>query len=317
MVQVAVNDASSAENNCRELVKAEIERTGMTQGQAAKEAGVTPARLSQWLSDKYKGDNETLEAEMRRWLKQRTERATGAARLPEAPEWVDTATGKRVLAALSYAQVASDISVIYGGAGLGKTCAARNYQRTHPNVWIATMTPSTASVATCFERIVFAVGLRDSFNGAARNEAAIISRIMGTAGLLVIDEAQHLSTNALEGIRSLHDATDVGLVLMGNESVYAQMTGGARQAHFAQLFSRIGRKVRLNTPQSDDVSALLSAWNVGSNARNVCLKIAKQPGALRGLTKTLRLAAMMAASEAVSMEAEHIKAAWHELGGTV
>jgi DNA transposition AAA+ family ATPase len=62
---------------------------------------------------------------------------------------------------------------------------------------------------------------------------------------------------------------------------------------------------------------LLSAWNVGSNARNVCLKIAKQPGALRGLTKTLRLAAMMAASEAVSMEAEHIKAAWHELGGTV
>jgi hypothetical protein len=25
----------------------------------------------------------------------------------------------------------------------------------------------------------------------------------------------------------------------------------------------------------------------------------------------------MAASEAVSMEAEHIKAAWHELGGTV
>src|ERR1035437_1267786 len=60
-----------------------------------------------------------------------------------------------------------------------------------------------------------------------------VSAIMacGTGGLLVIDEAQHLSVAALDQIRSIHDATDLGIALVGNQQVYARLTGGNRAAY--------------------------------------------------------------------------------------
>ncbi|MEA4857950.1 AAA family ATPase [Solidesulfovibrio sp.] len=299
----------------RELVRAEMERGGMSQAQVAREAGINSARLSQWLADKYQGDNATVDAAMRTWLKARSERASGDARLPGAPGWIPTATAKRVQAALFYAQMAGDIAVTYGGAGVGKTCTAMQYQRENPNVWIATMTPATSSLATCLERIALSVGIREVPQGALRIESAITSRIQGTGGLLIVDEAQHLSKAALEGVRSIHDLTQVGLALLGNESVYAQLTGGSRQAHFAQLFSRIGRRLRLNTPDKEDVEALLDAWSVPGDARESCRQVARQNGALRGLTKMLRVASMMAAGEGHALSNEHVRAAWCDLGG--
>ena len=106
------------------------------------------------------------------------------------------------------------------------------------------------------------------------------------------------------------------MAFLGNETVYSRLTGGQRQAHFAQLFSRVGCRLRLVKPQKEDVGELLDAWNVQGRARDLCGKIAGQPGALRGLTKTLRLASMMAAGEGASaLDVEIIKAAWLDLGG--
>ena len=45
----------------------------------------------------------------------------------------------------------------------------------------------------------------------------IVQGLRGREGLLIIDEAQHLLLPALESLRSIHDATACGLVLMGNE----------------------------------------------------------------------------------------------------
>lgn len=299
------------------LIKAEVNRSGISQKKIANEAGISTTTLSQWLGGKYQGDTQAIDTKMRAWLRSKSQQATEARRLPDAPDWLATATAKSVLASLSYAQMAADIAIIYGGAGVGKTCTAKHYRVTNPNVWIATMTPSTASVATCLERVALAIGIEANFQGAARLEAEIIGRVADTGGLLIVDEAQHLGTGALEAVRSLHDAATIGVALMGNEQVYSQMSGGgARQAHFAQLFSRIGRRVRLNKPQKNDVELILDAWNVPSDGRQICAKIALQHGALRYLTKTLRFASMMSAGEGTALTKDHIKAAWASLGGS-
>lgn len=49
--------------------------------------------------------------------------------------------------------------------------------------------------------------------GSARLEEELTGRLRDILGLLVVDEAQHLTTKALEGLRSLHDATGTGLAL--------------------------------------------------------------------------------------------------------
>ena len=77
-------------------------------------------------------------------------------------------------------------------------------------------------------------------------------RVNGVRGLLIVDEAQHLSLRALETLRALHDATGAGLALMGNAVVYARLTGGRRAAEFAQLFSRVGKRVRLTQVEEGD-----------------------------------------------------------------
>ncbi len=306
---------SNVKDDIRELVKAEMDRSGMTQKQIAEEVGTSTTRLSQWLSGKYGGDVEGMNEEMRSWLRSKSKEATNANQLPQPPSWIPTPTAKRVLASLAYAQMAADIAIVYGGAGVGKSCTAKHYRSNNPNVWIATMTPSTANVATCIDRIAQSVGIQDFIWGAAKKEAAVIGRIADTGGLLVIDEAQHLSTPALEVVRSLHDAAEIGLVLMGNEQVYSQMTGGgSRQAHFAQLFSRIGSRTRLNKPNQDDIHQLMEAWAVPADARAYCLKIGQQPGALRYLTKTLRFASMMAHGDRQPLNTDHIKAALMSLG---
>lgn len=293
-------------------VRAEIERRGITQSQAAREIGFSPTTLTQLLGGTYPADPARQLERLSRWLGMQ-EQARAQPQMPEAPAWVPTPTAERVLAALGYAQMAGDVAVVYGGAGLGKTTAVREYARRYPNVWIATVSPATAGVATSLEEVCIACGMRDLPQGAARMSRAIVARIAGTGGLLVIDEAQHLTVAALDAIRALHDATGVGLALVGNELVYARMTGGYRAAYLDRLYSRIGRRVRLSRATREDVERVAGAFGVRNGALGLLAEIGARPGALRAVVKTLRLATMMA--EGASVEATHVQAAWRDLEG--
>jgi len=73
--------------------------------------------------------------------------------------------------------------------------------------------------------------------------------------------------------------------------------------------------LRLNGPEEGDVDALLDAWKVPGEAKKLCAMVAKQNGALRGLTKTLRWASLLAKGEEKPLGATHVKVAWNELGG--
>ncbi len=288
----------------------------LSQARVAKEAGISPTTMSQWLSGTYPGDNAAIEEKLIKWVE-----TTQAARaqsdvMPTGPDYVPTPSAEKVIAALRYAQVANDIAVVYGGAGLGKTTGIKQYRRAAPNVWHATMTPASASVVPALEEIAEAVGVSNPAGGASKLHRAICRRIANAGGLLVVDEAQHLSVAALDQIRSIHDETQVGIALVGNEQVYARMTGGNRAAYLDRLFSRIGKKVRLIKSTQGDIEALLDAWGIeDAKCRPQLIEIASKPGGLRGLTKVLRLASMYAAASKRALCCDDVRAAWRELGG--
>lgn len=318
VIQIGPAPAATADTDLRLQVRQLLDSDRRyTQARVAKEVGVSPTTLSQWLSGTYAGDNVGVEEKIQRWLDQLLHERAAQAAMPATPDYVETPSGQRILAALRYAQVAGDIAVIYGGAGLSKTSTITHYARKAPNVWHATMTPASASVVTALEEIAEAVGTAGAQGGGAqRLHKAVCRRVADTAGLLVIDEAQHLSTAALDQIRSIHDATGVGIALVGNEQVYARMTGGNRVAFLDRLFSRIGKKVRLTRATAEDIDALIGAWGVqDAKCRATLVDIASKPGALRGLTKVLRLAAMQATAESRAICCADVKAAWRELGG--
>lgn len=315
----ATNDRVQLDqDSLKEAVRKEMNRLGLSQTRLAKESGINQTRLSLWFSGKYSGDTEAVATALSRWLNAIQERDQEANRMSAAPDWRPTPTANGIIGALRYAHRAGDIALVYGGAGVGKTCTARHYQENHPNVWVATMSPAMNSVAACLERIALAIGLPEAQPSAVKTENAIVSRLENTGGLLIVDEAQHLPVCGLEAIRSVHDATCLGLALMGNESIYSRITGGGRQAHFAQLFSRVGYRVRLGNPSAGDVETLLAAWNIfEGKSQSLCMEIAKQSGALRGLTKVLRLGSLMLTEDDKCLTYDHIQTAWADLGGAL
>lgn len=289
----------------------------LTQAAIAREVGMSASALNQWLKGVYMGANDDVEAKLTRWVDAYHARRAVDSALPIAPRWADTPTGARILAALRYAQMAADIAIVYGGAGVGKTHAIRHYQASAPNVWHATMTPASSSVATSLEEIGETLGVRENGGGAARLHRQIVKKLMGTGGLLVVDEAQHLNVAALDQLRSIHDATSVGIAIVGNEKLYASMTGGNRAPYLDRLFSRIGKRVRVMRSTDSDIAEMIEAWGIeDAKTRKQLIEIAEQPGALRGLTKVLRLATVQARSEGRgAVNYDDVRGAWRELGG--
>lgn len=296
-------------------VREEISRRGLSQTQVAREAGISQSSLAQLLGGTYAANPRKMTVRLAQWLARLSQQRAQPV-MPQAPGWVSTPTAERILAALAYAHMAGDVAVIYGGAGVGKTTAAREYAARFPNIWIATMTPATAGVTTALEEVCLALGFRELPGGGARMQRELVARLQGSEGLLVIDEAQHLSVAALDALRALHDATGIGLALMGNELIYARMTGGTRAVWLDRLFSRIGRRLRVQRVVRDDVAALAAAHGVEEAAAlRRLVEIGGQAGALRAVGKTLRLARMMAAGQGTELGADHIAAAWADLTG--
>ena len=235
-----------------------------------------------------------------------------AQSMPE-PGWVETATSKRIMAVLSYSHQAQDIGVIYGGAGVGKTTAARHYTAGTGETWLCTMSPDVSKAAGALEQACRAMGTQGAL-AAARSKQAILDKLADRNALLIVDEAQHLTVEALECFRAIYDASRIGLVLMGNAQVYARLTGGRRDAVFAQLFSRIGLRLALSRALKSDAEQIAVAWGVSGKAEITFLsRIAQAHGALRLMVKTLREAHRSAGGAPLTLD--HLQAAWARLGG--
>lgn len=305
------DDVSEAEL-LRQRVRAELEG-GVTQAAAAKEIGISSSAISQYLGGVYQGSMSRITARLENWLDTRQERRLQATTLPALPAFTTTQVARRVLSALSYAQSTADLGVIYGAAGVGKTMAAREYAHQHSNVWLVTVTPATAALGAFLERIAGVCGVRLSSRRCATMETAIINRMTESGGLLIVDEAQHLKTRTVEEARALYDASGAGLVLMGNELVYSQMHGSVRSAAFAQLFSRIGKRVHLTSVPKSDAGVLLKKFGgcTRADTRAFLADIAGQPGALRGMLQVARLGCVLAGGREVGVE--HLERAYLNL----
>lgn len=285
-----------------------------SQARIAREADLSGTTLSQFLGGSYAGNLQNVARKLINWLNSLTER-NSAGQMPEGPEWVKTQTGEKIIAGLQYAQMANDVVVICGGAGVGKTKAIERYRKSNPNVWHVELTPATGSVLTCLQEIAFAMGMRDLTNSSAYLQRAIFAKARGTNGLLVLDEAQHLSVPALDQVRAINDQAGIGLVLCGNERVYQQMSGGNRAAYLDRLYSRVGKKIVLKKATVADADAIIAAWGIeDSPCKEQIRSIAATPGALRVLNKVLRLAAIYAKANKRGICCDSIRYAAQELG---
>lgn len=305
-----MNDDDRLRHRVRELIAGQR----LSLASISKRANIAQSTLHAWMTDSYRGDVGKVSERVRLWLDAQ-EALSSASRFASASvPFAETPTARMILDVFEYAQSTADVGVVVGAAGLGKTMAASHYARTRPSVWHLTVDPSLRRAYGMLSYIADALGVTETRTD--RISRAISARLIGSEGLLIIDEAQHLTTDGMDQLRSLHDRAQIGLVIMGNQGVWTRLDGGGRKAQFAQLFSRVGMRLTRDKSSTADIEAILDAAGIEeADQRKMLRVIAGKPGALRGMIKTLRLARMvtMAAGEDLSVTA--ISAAFGRLTG--
>ncbi|WP_323034555.1 AAA family ATPase [Pararhodobacter sp.] len=299
----------------RAEVRAVMAAENLSQKSVSDESGIPYGTFTAWMGRTYKGRVADKAADVQRWLETRRENSRVRSTIPDAPPFVGTPTANAIIGICSFAQAAPDFAVIVGGAGIGKTTALEEYKRRSSNVYLATMEPSIAPVNKMLGELADVLGLDE--RQPARISRTITKQLRGAKALLIVDEAQHLTTQSLDQLRSFQDKAGCGVIVAGNEAVLAKLQGNSKvpDPRFAQLYSRAGMRTILTKPKDEDISCLIRAWGIDTTTKEAALlrTIARKSAALRGMTKALRLASMVASTTGETLSVQHIRAAWSQL----
>ncbi|PHQ63554.1 MAG: hypothetical protein COC10_05650 [Sphingobium sp.] len=292
-------------------------RTALNVGvrEIARLTGIPNGTLSQFMSDKgYAGREENVAEKVNRYRQSLVAQASIEITPRDMPEWYDTESGGRLIELLRYGRM-GEFVVAATGPGVGKTKAAKRFAWSNPNVFLVTMTPSTAGVNNMQIEVLEAMGERDAVGTPQKLSRRIRNRVEQLRNALIIfDEAQHLSEKAIEEIRSWNDATGVGIALFGNVGVIQRLEGGSRKEAFAQIYSRVSFRIVQPLAMQSDVAALAKAWGITAPDIVAYLRsIVMRPGALRGASKALRIAYMLADADQQPLNLGHLQDAWAQL----
>ena len=64
----------------------------------------------------------------------------------------------------------------------------------------------------------------------------IVEKLTGTRGIVIVDESDHLTYDAIEELRYIQEKAEVGFALIGNDRVYTRMQGELIQPTNTQDF---------------------------------------------------------------------------------
>jgi hypothetical protein len=227
----------------------------------------------------------------------------------EDPGYCLTPTVRGITGLLDNCHQHSLLGVVIGEPGTGKSTAIEAYVKDHDNAILCRMTKTTGGIQPMLVRLWQCVGGQMlNHAGAPELYEKILDELKRPyfEPLLIVDEAQQLSDEALEGLRDLYDEAKIGLVLVGNEQLSSRWStpqtksakSHAKYRYFAPLRGRIGRPLEIRKPLKQDIQALCDYHKIeGREARKLMEIVASEPGYLHNVNNLLRVAKGLASSD--------------------
>lgn len=206
--------------------------------ETAKFVGVTASTISGVKNGTYKADP----CEQLNKLVAYFEVKEAAAEQAKYDSYVPTSISTQVYDIINNCHLLGGLAVACGDAGIGKTQAALKYVRDHEQNSIYIYVPPCMKTSNA---IIKAIGSKLGIRKRAMDEiwTAVAEKL--TDGMIIIlDEAQHLSYEAIETLRSFsdifnNDGKTLGVCLVGNE-VTIECTNGksGQEIEFGQIVNR-------------------------------------------------------------------------------
>lgn len=305
-------------NQIIEQVKLIQETTGLSNRKLAKEAGFGEVILSRLLKGVYPGNSEKYLEMLRVWVSTQNEFKDSLKQTLSEPGFIELPTAKRIINLMSTAQTLSRWSMAYEGSGVGKTMAAKEYQRTHSNVWIITASAFCKTSRFVLGELGDYLGIRTQGMTVARMTQAIAKELDGAKGLIVVDEAQYLSDDVLNGLRILSEGK-AGVMLLGNDMVRTRMSATRSVVNMKPVWSRIIHPARIAEASGNDIETYVKAWGITDKDMIAYAKqvTPKTNGQLRTLGDVIKLSLSMAHSSGCEVSLSHMKQSFDYLTATI
>lgn len=282
---------------------------GLSWATLGVECSVAAGTLQPFCKGKYAGDNETIARKIFKFKQMVDSRAERIQGIPVDPGYFETPTSLRLKAMLSIAHMGR-MTVAGTGPGTGKTMIAREYAAMAEPVWTVTLRASQKSLPSMVFAVQRALGIDIKWATVARASQEVVNRMRGRKGLLIVDEANHLTIEGAEELRAWHDETGIGICLLGNEELIARMESGSRSHQFARINSRIAQRHVQNLPVEGDVIAFCDAWGIADpGMRKLLTDVALTPGTggLREIRQIVEMGSMLATDEGRPLELHDLR----------
>lgn len=203
-------------------------------------AGLSQSAMSAILQGKYvsppsKHLKKMLDA-MRRFNQRESE---GVLDCP----FTQTSVYQTVTAACKRAHLYRNFAVVSAFVGTGKTRCLKHYAANNSNVYLIEATPDMNAPVLVSELVQLTgavVHKTNKYSSGTKAEkmVAIIRALKGTDSLIILDEAETVSTATLEYIRRISDTARVGVVLAGTQRLQPLIKDP--EGRFGQISSRVG-----------------------------------------------------------------------------
>lgn len=238
------------------------------------------------------------------------EREQLRAAQPPAPEYVPTSVSEAVYAACYGAHIESNITLVIGPTGVGKTMGFREYERQHPDtIYLVAGTGATQS--TLVSHLAGRIGADpqgSSFYVRQRCE----DELRDSDRLLIADEMDYARTDCLQMLRLIHDAASLGLVIAGTNELLERLRRCGKPT-IRQFTGRVGFIERPPATSDEDLRMLAAQHDLPEGALDIL--VPRCAGQARRLHKAIAAAARLAGQNGTGghITLEHLHQAFEQL----
>ena len=196
----------------------------------SKKARLSSSTISQVLGAKYPSSPTMFLDTMLQVLQVETERLGDGT-----PGYIEGSVHKLASVVCDRTRKHANFGVLVGYVGVGKTRSLKEYAAKHPQTVLIEANPLMQPGSLLIEllqKLDVTVP-----HGLDRKFQAVVTALRGTNYLLIIDEAENLSGQALHYLRRIRDKAEIGIVLGGTERL--QMLLKPEHGQFDQIRSRV------------------------------------------------------------------------------
>ena len=257
---------------------------GRSKAALARTAGISSATVSLILKGRYPSDPTALLEAMVAAVDRDDSRERDPAEIP----YTETSISKVVQTVIRRAHQDRDMGFFAGRVGIGKTVALRRYASENPRAAVLVEAYPGAGAPVVLRLIASSIGAVIVRRTVADTTAAIVETLRGSDRVILVDEAETLTAQALLHLRRISDTAAVGVVLVGTPGLLSLVHDP--DGKFGQITSRIGYWPAVAQSISEDDAAALTEAYLGEapGAEAQAALWAASEGSARALRNLLR-----------------------------